>query len=661
MKVSIITVVYNNAATIATSIESVLNQNYEDIEYIVVDGQSTDGTQDIIQQYANDIQVFISEEDEGLYDALNKGMALASGDVIGILHADDIFYSKNSVAEVVKGFRDNKTDCIYGDLVYVERENTDAIIRNWKSGEYECSKFLNGWMPPHPTFYIRKTCYQQYGGYDTAFNCSADYEFMLRYLYKNKIEAGYVNKTLVKMRIGGISNSTLKGRLKANREDVLAWEKNNISPNPLLRIMKPLRKIGQINLPEVGFKWATYLALLIPFIALMSGLIDNMQNIASGIIVGLSSVFAWGIVGVSVPVVIKIAEIKHLMDQPNHRSSHVKPIPTLGGIAIFASILLSLTIWGGINELNHLQYVIGALTIIFFIGVKDDMLVISPKKKFIAQIIASMLIIHGLGIEVQSFYGVLGVNEISPWFGVPFTILTFILITNAYNLIDGIDGLASSLGMFTACFFGSWFLSAGFINEAILAFSLVGGLAAFIKFNFSKNNKIFLGDTGSLIIGTLSATMIFQFLKLNGEVINTPYYLENGPIVVMGVIGVPLFDVIRLFILRIIRGQSPFSPDRNHIHHLLIDLNFSHRNATIIIGILNVLMIATALFFFTMLDPTVSFLLLTLSFLFHIVLCHQLQFSSHRVVKLLFVKYIRLLNGKRVVKPSIRSSYSNSK
>nr|WP_277487732.1 MraY family glycosyltransferase [Catalinimonas alkaloidigena] len=349
------------------------------------------------------------------------------------------------------------------------------------------------------------------------------------------------------------------------------------------------------------------------------------------------------------------------MDQPNHRSSHVKPIPTLGGIAIFASILLSLTIWGGINELNHLQYVIGALTIIFFIGVKDDMLVISPKKKFIAQIIASMLIIHGLGIEVQSFYGVLGVNEISPWFGVPFTILTFILITNAYNLIDGIDGLASSLGMFTACFFGSWFLSAGFINEAILAFSLVGGLAAFIKFNFSKNNKIFLGDTGSLIIGTLSATMIFQFLKLNGEVINTPYYLENGPIVVMGVIGVPLFDVIRLFILRIIRGQSPFSPDRNHIHHLLIDLNFSHRNATIIIGILNVLMIATALFFFTMLDPTVSFLLLTLSFLFHIVLCHQLQFSSHRVVKLLFVKYIRLLNGKRVVKPSIRSSYSNSK
>lgn len=650
MKASIITVVYNNADTIAASIESVLNQDYKNIEYIVVDGQSNDGTLEVIQKYAQDIDIFVSEEDAGLYDALNKGIALATGDIIGILHADDIFNSRHSVSEVIKAFKREDTDCVYGDLVYVDRLDTNTVIRNWKSGKYERKKFLKGWMPPHPTFYVKRECFQENGTYDTSFSCSGDYELMLRYLYKNELKASYVDKTLVRMRVGGVSNNSLKGRLKANREDALAWKKNDIKPLPLTHIMKPLRKIGQLNFKEMGFKFATYFSLLLPLLALIVSS-NDIGNFHDNFKVGLAAIFSWGVVVVSIPVIIKIAEAKQLMDSPNHRSSHTKPIPTLGGIAIFASLLLSLTMWGGINEVNNLQYLLGALTVIFFIGLKDDMLVISPRKKLMAQIIASFLIVQGIDLQLESFYGILGIGTLPYWFSLPFTILVFVLITNAYNLIDGIDGLASLLGMIAACFFGAWFFRAGHVDYAILAFSMLGALAAFIKYNFSKNQKIFLGDTGSLIIGILCATLMFQFIKLNAEAVHTTYYLHNAPVIAIAILGISLFDLLRLFVVRLYRKQSPFSPDRNHIHHLLIDLNFTHRKATIVLGVLNIGLISTALLSFTVLNPTVAFLLMVLYFLFHIILCHQLQFSNPRVITLFFLRYIRLLNGKRVVKP----------
>jgi len=654
LKVSIVTVVYNNADTISSTIESVLSQKYTDVEYIIVDGQSTDGTIEVIKEYAQQIDVFVSEKDDGLYDAINKGIAMATGEVVGILHADDIFDSTQAISEVVKAFKDQSVDCVYADLKYVDRDDTDLVIRDWKSGMVSKKKFNKGWMPPHPTFYARKSCFEQNGGYDTSFKCSADYELMLRFLYKNELKAAYVNKSLVRMRMGGVSNCTLKGRIKANKEDAMAWVKNELNPNPLFRIMKPMRKLGQLNLKPVGLKAATYFSLIAP-ILLLIGFFNNFSSLSSSVIVAASTIFSWGIVIVSVPVVIQIARVKHLMDNPNNRSSHKNPIPTLGGVAIFASLALSLTVWMGFNETNNLQYLLSALTVIFFIGLKDDMLVISPTKKLVAQIIASLLIIRGLDLQLDSFYGIFGISDLHSWVSIPLTLIIFVLITNAYNLIDGIDGLASTMGSITAAVLGVWFLLAGHIEYAILSFSMLGALIAFLKFNFSKSKKIFLGDTGSLIIGIVCATIVFKFIKLNAGMIDTQYYIHNAPVVAIAILGITVFDLLRVFTVRIFRKGSPFVADRNHIHHLLIDLDFTHKNATFIIATLNLVFIAVTLIAFSGLNPTAGILMMVLSFLFHIILCHQLQFSNPREIKLIFFRYVRLFNGKRIIKTIART------
>nr|WKN34643.1 glycosyltransferase [Tunicatimonas sp. TK19036] len=651
MKISIITVVYNNVDTIGDSIQSVLNQDYEDIEYIVVDGQSDDGTIDVIQQYADEIDVFVSEKDDGLYDALNKGITFANGEIIGILHADDIFNSDQAVSHIARAFQQQEVDCVYGDLVYVNRDHTDEVIRTWKSGAFQRKKFLSGWMPPHPTFYMKRECFDQHGMYDTSFTCSADYELMLRYLYKNELTCGYVDETIVRMRVGGISNGNLKNRWKANQEDALAWKKNDLRPLPFTRMVKPLRKIGQFSVKK-HLNIAAWTSLLIPLLLLITFYQGGEVQVNLPYLeIGLAAICAWGIVTFSVPSIVKIARIKQLTDSPNARSSHILPTPTLGGVAIFAALLISLTIWVGIEEINRLQYILGAITIIFFTGLKDDMLVISPSKKFMAQLLASGVIILGVHLQLESFYGVLGVGDLANWFSLPFTLFVFVLIINAYNLVDGIDGLASVLGIVASCFFGGWFFVAGNVDYAILASVTLGALVAFMKYNFSKTQKIFLGDTGSLIIGMLCATMALQFIKMNGQVESSSYHLHNAPLIAVAVLGVALFDVLRVFLLRIRRGKSPFHPDRNHIHHLLIKLNFSHMNATLLLGIGNVLLILVAVVSFSLLHPTAAVLLLSILFVFYLIFCHQLQFSSHRVIRLLGVKYIRLLNGKRVIRP----------
>ncbi|MCC9137323.1 glycosyltransferase family 2 protein [Pontibacter silvestris] len=245
MKISIITIVYNNCQTIADAIDSVLSQTYADIEYIIVDGLSTDGTVEIIKSYGNKISKFISEKDKGLYDAINKGIALASGDVIGLLHSDDIFYSTDAVKSVAETFQKHKADCLYADLLYVDRLNPEKIIRNWKSGSYKRSSFVHGWMPPHPTFYVKRSVYKNLGLYDTSFKSAADYELMLRYLYKHKISTSYLPQYLVRMRVGGKSNITLRNRIQANNEDYQAWLVNGLEPRFYTRYLKPLRKLMQ--------------------------------------------------------------------------------------------------------------------------------------------------------------------------------------------------------------------------------------------------------------------------------------------------------------------------------------------------------------------------------------------------------------------------------
>ncbi len=246
MKVSIITITYNSEATLKDTIESVVNQSYGDIEYIVVDGKSTDNSLSIIQSYKDKISKVISEKDQGLYDALNKGIALATGDLIGIIHSDD-FYTNNFVIEkIVKSIEENNSDAVYADLYYVDKVDTNKIFRKWKSGNYKDGQFLNGWMPPHPTFFVKRSCYEKFGSFNLSFVSAADYELMLRFIHKHKINLSYLPEFIVKMRVGGKSNVTLKNRIRANKEDRKAWIVNGLNPKFYTLYLKPLRKIIQL-------------------------------------------------------------------------------------------------------------------------------------------------------------------------------------------------------------------------------------------------------------------------------------------------------------------------------------------------------------------------------------------------------------------------------
>ncbi|MGZ3863180.1 MAG: glycosyltransferase family 2 protein [Bacteroidia bacterium] len=244
-KISIITVTYNSAKTLEQTIQSVLLQNYENVEYIIVDGNSTDDTLSVIRNYRHKIDHFVSEKDDGLYHALNKGIALATGDIIGILHADDFYTSDDVLAGIAKTFKMSESEAVYADLYYVDKDDTNKIVRKWKSGNYKEGKFLWGWMPPHPTFFVRKEVYAKYGVFNTQLRSAADYELMLRFIHKNKIKLGYLPEFIVKMRTGGQSNASVKNRVKANKEDRKAWDLNGIKPYFFTLTLKPLRKIFQ--------------------------------------------------------------------------------------------------------------------------------------------------------------------------------------------------------------------------------------------------------------------------------------------------------------------------------------------------------------------------------------------------------------------------------
>jgi len=245
MKVSVLTVVYNNATTISSAIESVLQQSYVDIEFIIVDGGSTDGTLDKISQYRNSIHTLISEPDKGIYDAMNKGLSKASGEIICILNSDDIYSDQFVIQKVVDKFQASNIDGVYGDLHYVDAKDTNVVLRRWISGEYKPDSFLFGWMPPHPSFFVRRDIYEKFGVFNTKLKSAADYELMLRFIHKHKIKIAYIQEVLVKMRSGGVSNSSLKNRLRANLEDRQAWKLNNLKPYFFTLFLKPLRKLAQ--------------------------------------------------------------------------------------------------------------------------------------------------------------------------------------------------------------------------------------------------------------------------------------------------------------------------------------------------------------------------------------------------------------------------------
>lgn len=245
MKISVITVCYNSASTIEQTIISVLDQDHSDVEYIIIDGASTDATASIVEPYRRKLKLFISEPDKGLYHAFNKGLALATGDVVAILNSDDFYADKNTLSKVAACFEQNNAEAVYGDLVYVDKENTEQVVRKWHSGVYKKGDFLNGWMPPHPAFFVKRDVYERFGVFNTTLRYAADYELMLRFIHKHAIRIAYIPSVVVKMRTGGFGNSSLMAKYKANREDRQAWTINGLRPYPWTLLFKPLSKIFQ--------------------------------------------------------------------------------------------------------------------------------------------------------------------------------------------------------------------------------------------------------------------------------------------------------------------------------------------------------------------------------------------------------------------------------
>ncbi len=245
LKVSILTASFNCVATIQQTIESVLSQDYASIEYWVIDGGSTDGTLDILKSFEGKIH-FISEPDKGIYDAINKGLERARGDIIGMIGADDFYPNNQVISSVVKKFEETKADALYGDKQYVDSQQTDKIVRNWVAGSYKNCNWLFGWMPPHLSFYTSRKLLEKTGKYRTNFTCSGDYEWMLRALYNKDVQVSYLPKVLVHMRTGGTSNASWKHRLRANQEDRKAWRVNGYKPYFFTLFLKPIRKITQL-------------------------------------------------------------------------------------------------------------------------------------------------------------------------------------------------------------------------------------------------------------------------------------------------------------------------------------------------------------------------------------------------------------------------------
>ncbi len=296
----------------------------------------------------------------------------------------------------------------------------------------------------------------------------------------------------------------------------------------------------------------------------------------------LSSALAFIITFFSIPVIITVAKEKKLYDEPDERKVHKNVIPTLGGMGIFAGFIISLLMGISSADNPEFQFFVAACLVIFFMGLKDDIMILSASKKFIGQLVTAGIIIRFGGIQLNDMHGFLGIHSIPPIASYFLTLFTIIVVTNAFNLIDGIDGLAGTLGLITAVSFGVYFYLIQNVSYAVMAFALAAAVFAFLIYNFSPA-KIFMGDTGSLLLGTVNSILVIKFIQL-APITPTSFQIQSAPALGFAILMVPLFDTLRVFTIRIFNRRSPFSADRNHIHHFLLDLGFSHRKIVAIIG-----------------------------------------------------------------------------
>jgi UDP-N-acetylmuramyl pentapeptide phosphotransferase/UDP-N-acetylglucosamine-1-phosphate transferase len=294
----------------------------------------------------------------------------------------------------------------------------------------------------------------------------------------------------------------------------------------------------------------------------------------------------------AIPVVLQIAEQKKLYDIPDERKVHAHAVASLGGVGIFGGFLLAslLSIQGYLNP--EFQYFFAAALVIFFLGLKDDLVVLSASKKIIGQIIAASILIHLGGIRINSMQGLFGFYELPEGFELALSYLTIIVVINSFNLIDGVDGLAGSLGILTMLVFGTYFYAIHFQAYALLAFALAGSLVAFLIFNHPPA-KIFMGDSGSLMIGLINAIMVIKFINVaSNPAIRVP--LDSAVAIGVSILIIPLVDTLRVFAIRIFNGRSPFTPDRNHIHHLLLSRGLGHAGVTLTCVSANIFFIVLA-------------------------------------------------------------------
>jgi len=327
-----------------------------------------------------------------------------------------------------------------------------------------------------------------------------------------------------------------------------------------------------------------------------------------------------------IPSIINIAKIKRLTDEPDERRAHKRSIPTLGGIGIFAGTLFSIILWTPFHLFGDLQYILCSFIIIFLIGAKDDIIPLTPYKKMIGLVGATLILVFKANIRITSFYGILSIHELPYWWSVLITVFTILVIVNAINLIDGINALGGSTGILIASVYGVWFYLADQVVLSIISFALVGSLIAFLKYNITPA-KIFMGDTGSLLIGIICSILTIRFMEHSyyNTPINNPVYAI--PAVAVGILFIPLFDMLRVFIVRILSGQSPFTGDRRHMHHLLVDLGLNHLQSTIVLVCLN----SAVLLFALTLQHIGNLLLLFSMSLFGLMVSFLLQYlKKHR-------------------------------
>ncbi len=312
-----------------------------------------------------------------------------------------------------------------------------------------------------------------------------------------------------------------------------------------------------------------------------------------------SAIVALGLSLRMYPVIIHVALKKQLTDVPEERKSHFTEVPNLGGVGLFIAFSLAMILFGmsvalDRPELIQLLSVLGGTMILLFLGIKDDLVLLSPRKKFVGQFIAAGMVIFMTDVRIRSFDGLLGVGELPYIASVVFTFFVFLLVVNAFNLIDGIDGLAGTIALISSLSFGIFFVLNDQLLLALVSFVLIGAVIGFLRYNFSKTHKLFMGDSGSLFIGYLLAYQGIAFLGVNESATST-FTIANAPMVLLAILSFPLLDTLRVFILRAREGRSPFSADRNHIHHRLLNLGLSHKRATLFIALSNLTVIGFVL------------------------------------------------------------------